>query len=70
MKYFSGIAALLTKWLDVCEEGFVRFNECLTSAPDLLPLGPRGYTLYCDASRVGLGCVLLQYERIVAHASR
>ena len=35
-----------------------------------LPSGDKGYIVYCDASRVGLGCVLMQNERVVAYASR
>ena len=43
----------------------------LTSTPVLTVLerGQR-YTVYCDASKEGLGCVLMQSERIVAHVSR
>jgi len=26
--------------------------------------------VYCDASRVGLGCVLMQHGRVIAYASR
>ena len=26
--------------------------------------------MYCDASRVGLGCVLMQNDRVIAYASR
>ena len=26
--------------------------------------------MYCDASRVGLGCVLMQNGRVIAYASR
>ena len=29
-----------------------------------------GYTVYCDASRAGLGCVLMQSRRVVAYGSR
>ena len=29
-----------------------------------------GYTVYCDASRAGLGCVLMQSGRVVAYGSR
>ena len=29
-----------------------------------------GYILYCDASRDGLGCVLMQNGRVVAYGSR
>ena len=28
------------------------------------------YTMYCDASKEGLGCVLMQSERVVAYGSR
>ena len=30
----------------------------------------RVYTLYSDASRIGLGCVLMQDGKVVAYASR
>ena len=46
-------------------------KDLLTSAPILtLPSGDEAYTMYCDASRVGLGCVLMQNGRIVAYDSR
>ena len=41
------------------------------SAPILtLPEGTQGFVVYCDASRVGFGCVLMQNRRVVAYASR
>ena len=33
------------------------------------PLGNEGYTVYCDASRVGLDYVLMQNRRVVTYAS-
>ena len=43
----------------------------MTSAPVLtLPSGDEGYTVYCDASRVGLGCVLMQHGKVIACALR
>ena len=43
----------------------------LTSAPILIVLDRgQGYTVYCDASRAGLGCVLMQSGRVVAYGSR
>ena len=43
----------------------------LISAPILtLPVGPGGFTVYCDASGVGLGCVLMQHGRVISYASR
>ena len=29
----------------------------------------QGYTVYCDALRIGLGCVLMQSGRVVAYGS-
>ena len=43
----------------------------LTSAPILIvsDMG-QGYTAYFDASKDGLGCVLMQSRRVVAYGSR
>ncbi|WMV57992.1 hypothetical protein MTR67_051377 [Solanum verrucosum] len=44
-----------------CEKSFAELKTRLTTTPVLtLPEGSDGYVLYCDASRVGLGCVLMQ----------
>ena len=46
-------------------------KDRLNSAPVLtLPSKNEGYTVYCDAFRVGLGRVLMQNEKVVAYASR
>ena len=43
----------------------------LTSSPILMvPDRGQGYTVYCDASMAGLGCVLMQSRRVVAYGSR
>ena len=43
----------------------------LVEAPVLTQLTPsKEYTLYNDASRIGLGCVLMQDGKVVAYASR
>ena len=34
-----------------------------------LPNGEDKFTVYCDASIVGLGCVLMQNGRVIAYAS-
>ena len=45
-------------------------KDRLTSAPGLtLPQGTKGFMVYCDASRVGLGCVLMQNGKVIAYAS-
>ena len=58
-------------WDNACEMVFHELKACLTSAPILVvPEIGVGYTLYCDASRDGLGCVLMQNGRVVAYGSR
>ena len=43
----------------------------LTSALILIvPEQEQRYTVYCDASKDGLGCVLMQSRRVVAFGSR
>ena len=43
----------------------------LTSALILaIPDGSDGFVVYCNASRVGLGCVLMQHGKVIAYASR
>ena len=79
MKKFSKIAPLLIRltrknvkfnWTDRCEGYFQMLKKLLTSAPVLTLLsGDEGYTVYCDASRVGLKCVLMQNEKVVTYAS-
>ena len=42
----------------------------LTSAPILIVSDRgQGYTMYCDASKAGQGCVLMQSGRVVAYGS-
>ena len=43
----------------------------LVEAPVLThPTPGREYAMYSDASRIGLGCVLMQDEKVVAYASK
>ena len=77
---FSRIAAPLTKltrkdvkydWVDACQQSFKELKGRLTSAPVLaLPNGRYGFMVYSDASQQGLGCVLMQNDRVIAYASR
>ena len=47
-------------WDDRCEEAFQELRRRLTTSPILIvPNIGQGYTVYCDASRAGLGCVLM-----------
>ena len=55
-------------WDDRCEEAFQELKRRLTSAPILIVL-ERGYIVYCDALKAGLGCVLMKSGRVVAYGS-
>ena len=58
-------------WSDQCEESFTELKRRLTTAPVLaLPVSNEDFTVFCDASRVGLGCVLMQSDKVIAYASR
>ena len=58
-------------WTDDCERSFQTLKDLLTSAPVLtIPEGTDGFEVYCDASGHGLGCVLMQHDRVAAYASR
>ena len=80
MQDFSTIAKSMTKltmkgapfvWTDDCEASFCTLKEKLVSAPILvLPESGRRFTVYTDASGVGLGCVLMQEGRVISYASR
>jgi len=53
------------------EKSFQELKKRLTSAPILtIPEREEGYTVYCDASKEGLGCVLMQNGKVVAYGSR
>jgi hypothetical protein len=59
------------KWDAKCQESFEEIKKRLTTAPVLImPDIHKGFDVYYDASRLGLGCVLIQEGRVVAYASR
>lgn len=48
------------QWFVKCESIFGKLKDFLTSTTILaFPVGGEGFTMYCDASSVGLGCVLI-----------
>ncbi|KAL0405561.1 UNVERIFIED_CONTAM: RNA-directed DNA polymerase [Sesamum latifolium] len=54
-----------------CAQSFEELKKRLTSAPILaLPSEGGGYVVYTDASRQGLGCVLMQHGKVIAYAWR
>ncbi|KAL9993804.1 putative nucleotidyltransferase, Ribonuclease H [Helianthus debilis subsp. tardiflorus] len=80
IKDFSKIAQPLTmltqkgvtyRWGDSQETAFQYLKDRLCSAPILsLPEGTDDFVVYCDASIQGLGCVLMQRDKVIAYASR
>ncbi|GJR11209.1 putative reverse transcriptase domain-containing protein [Tanacetum coccineum] len=53
------------------EKSFEELKQRLVSSPILtLPSGTGGFQIYSDASKKGLGCVLMQHGKVIAYASR
>ncbi|MCH90079.1 gag-pol polyprotein, partial [Trifolium medium] len=58
-------------WDVECEKSFQELKRRLTTAPVLiLPDAKESFVVYCDASKMGLGGVLMQKGQVVAYASR
>jgi hypothetical protein len=59
------------EWTPRLEASFQELMKRLTTAPVLtIPDMEKSFSIYCDASGQGLGCVLMQDGHVVAHASR
>jgi hypothetical protein len=59
------------KWTVECQASFEELRKRLTSAPVLVLLDlTKKFDIYCDASRRGLGCVLMQEGQVVCYASQ
>ncbi|GKD44230.1 putative reverse transcriptase domain-containing protein, partial [Tanacetum coccineum] len=79
IKGFLKIAKPMTKltqknmkfdWSEKAKAAFQLLKQKLCSAPILaLPEGSENFVVYCDASRKGLGAVLMQREKVIAYAS-
>ena len=77
---FSKIALPLTRltqkgvkfeWSNDCKHSFQELKNILVTTPILtIPLGSGGFVVYSDASRQGLGCVIMQNGKVVAYASK
>ena len=77
---FSKIAKPMTEllekdktfeWTAACEASFQELRKRLTTAPVLtMPDITKPFSIYCDASGKGIGCVLMQEGHVVAYASR
>nr|GEX86947.1 putative reverse transcriptase domain-containing protein [Tanacetum cinerariifolium] len=80
MEGFLRLALPLTKlmrkgeklvWDEEREKSFEELKKRLVSASILTLLsGSGGFQIYSDASKKGLGCVLMQHGKVIAYASR
>ncbi|KAK1683765.1 hypothetical protein QYE76_044613 [Lolium multiflorum] len=77
---FSSIARPMTQllkkdkkfeWTAKCEESFQQLKSRLTTSPILImPDITKPFDVYCDASKIGLGCVLMQEGKVISYLSR
>jgi ribonuclease HI len=59
------------RWDDKCDKAFHTLRRLLTTTLVLAqPDNTQPFDVYCDASGTGLGCVLMQNDRVIAYASR
>ena len=80
MQGFSKIALPLTAltrkghkyiWSEACKKSFQELKKWLTTTPVLtIPQVNISYVIYCDASKLGLGAVLMQHGKVITYASR
>lgn len=58
-------------WSDRSEASFQELKQRLITAPVFsLPRENGKFVVYCDTSKMGLGCVLMQEGRVITYASR
>jgi hypothetical protein len=58
-------------WTSACEASFQELKKRLTTAMILvMPNMEKLFSIYCDASGQGLGCVLMQDDHVVTYAPR
>ncbi|GKD35460.1 putative reverse transcriptase domain-containing protein, partial [Tanacetum coccineum] len=67
VRSFLGLAGYYRRFI----ENFSKIAKSLTILTQkTLPDGSEDFMVYCDASRIGLGCVLMQRGRVIYYASR
>jgi hypothetical protein len=77
---FSSIARPLTQllkkdkkfeWTEKCEQSFQELKKRLVTAPILtMPDISKSFDVYCDASKLSLGSILMQDGKVIAYLSR
>ncbi|KAD5802577.1 hypothetical protein E3N88_13937 [Mikania micrantha] len=69
IRSFLGLAAFI--WGQKQEDAFQLLKQKLCNSPILSLLeGSEDFIVYCDASNLGLECVLMQQDKVIAYASR
>jgi hypothetical protein len=59
------------EWTPRREASFQELKKRITTTPILtMPDMEKLFSIYCDASGQGLGCILIQGSHVVAYASR
>ncbi|GJU05263.1 putative reverse transcriptase domain-containing protein [Tanacetum coccineum] len=67
VRSFLGLAGYYCRFI----ENFSKIAKSLIILTQkTLPDGPEDFVVYCDASEIGLGCVLIQKGKVIAYASR
>lgn len=62
---------MMFEWLEDCENGFQQWKQKLTFSIVLTILeGNEFFVVYCDPSLLVLGCILMQYAKLIPYASR
>jgi hypothetical protein len=75
-KIVKPLTSLLEKdkkfiWSEACQNSFDELRKRLTTALVLaMPNIHKSFDIYYDASKQGLGCVLMQEGHMIAYASR
>jgi hypothetical protein len=75
-KIVKPLTSLLEKdkkfvWSEACQNSFDELRKRLTAAPVLAMLDVhKSFDIYCDTSKQGAGCVLMQEGHMTAYASR
>ncbi|GJX09016.1 putative nucleotidyltransferase, ribonuclease H [Tanacetum coccineum] len=67
VRSFLGLAGYYRRFI----KNFSKIAKSLTILTQkTLPDGPKDFVVYCDASGIGLGCVLMQRGKVITYASR